>query len=53
MKRMEVFSLLGEMSAYLAHELKNATLPLELLSEVSEWNEDYIKVLRASIDRKD
>jgi signal transduction histidine kinase len=53
MKRMEVFSLLGEMSAYLAHELKNATLPLKLLSEVSEWNEDDIKVLRASIERID
>jgi len=37
MKRMEVFSLLGDMSTYLAHELKNATLPLKLLSEVSEW----------------
>jgi PAS domain S-box-containing protein len=52
-KRMEVFSLLGEMSAYLAHELKNATLPLKLLSEVSEWNEDDIKVVRASIERVD
>jgi signal transduction histidine kinase len=52
-KRMEVFSLLGEMSAYLAHELKNATLPLRLLSEVSEWNEDDIKVVRASIERVD
>lgn len=52
-RRMEVFSLLGEMSAYLAHELKNATLPLKLLSEVSEWNEDDIKVVRASIERAD
>jgi PAS domain S-box-containing protein len=52
-KRMEVFSLLGEMSAYLAHELKNATLPLKLLSEVSEWNEDDIKVVKASIERVD
>ncbi len=52
-KKMEVFSLLGEMSAYLAHELKNATLPLKLLSEVNEWNEEDIKVIRASIERVD
>ncbi|WP_448584407.1 sensor histidine kinase [Thermocrinis sp.] len=52
-KRMEVFSMLGEMSAHLAHELKNAMLPLKLMSEVDSWNEEDIKVVKTSVERID
>jgi len=52
-KRMELFSMLGEMSAHLAHELKNAMLPLKLLSEVESWNEEDVKVVKTSVERID
>ncbi|GBC88238.1 Sporulation kinase A [bacterium HR13] len=50
-KRMELFSMLGELSAGLAHELKNALLPLRLLSDVESWSKEDIRVVRFAIDK--
>ncbi|RLJ70548.1 PAS domain S-box-containing protein [Hydrogenivirga caldilitoris] len=51
LKRMELFSTLGEMSANLAHELKNAMLPLNLLSSVDKLSEEDLFVIRNSLSR--
>lgn len=53
LKRMEALYMLGEMSAGLAHELKNALLPMKLLSDVSNWDEEDVKVMRSAISRID
>ncbi len=50
-RKMELFSTLGEMSANFAHELKNAMLPLNLLTPVEELSEEDVKVIRRSISR--
>lgn len=50
-KKMEAFSMLGELSAGLAHELKNALLPIRLLSDVDNWTEEDIQVVRSAIDK--
>lgn len=50
-RRMEVFYMLGELSAGIAHELKNALLPIRLLMDVSKWDEEDIKVIRTAINR--
>ncbi|MFN3471850.1 MAG: PAS domain S-box protein [Aquificaceae bacterium] len=50
-RRMEVFYMLGELSAGIAHELKNALLPIKLLMDVSSWDEEDIKVVRSAINR--
>ena len=50
-RRMEIFSTLGEMSANFAHELKNAMLPLGLLSSVNRLSEEDISVIKNSISR--
>ncbi|MFN7065924.1 MAG: ATP-binding protein [Aquificaceae bacterium] len=50
-RRTEVFYMLGELSAGIAHELKNALLPIRLLIDVSSWDEEDIKVVRSAINR--
>ncbi len=50
-RRMEVFYMLGELSAGIAHELKNALLPIRLLMDVSNWDEEDIKVIRTAMNR--
>lgn len=50
-RRMEVFYMLGELSAGIAHELKNALLPIKLLMDLSSWDEEDIKVVRFAINR--
>lgn len=50
---MENLSLLGEMSVGLAHELKNALLPIRLLADVEEWDEEDINVVKQSLVRVD
>ncbi len=52
-KLMETLSLLGEMSVGLAHELKNALLPIRLLADVEEWDREDIKVVKQSLARVD
>ncbi|MFN3814055.1 MAG: ATP-binding protein [Aquificaceae bacterium] len=52
-KKMEALYMLGELSAGLAHELKNALLPVKLLSDVSNWDEEDVKVVRSAINRID
>ncbi|RMG99329.1 MAG: PAS domain S-box protein [Aquificota bacterium] len=51
MRKMEAFSMLGELSAGLAHELKNALLPIRLLSDVEGWGEEDIKVVKSAVER--
>ncbi len=51
LKRAEILSRLGEMSVNFAHELKNAMLPLNLLSGVSEFSDDDIDVIKNSLTR--
>lgn len=51
MRKMEVFSMLGEISAGLAHELKNAILPIKLLSDMEDWSEEDLRVVKSSIER--
>ena len=51
LKRMELLSTLGEMSANFAHELKNAMLPLRLLSSVENFSREDVEVIRNSLSR--
>lgn len=51
MKRMELFSALGEMSANFAHELKNAMLPLTLLMSDDELSKEDVDTVKKSLSR--
>ncbi len=53
LRKMEVLSTLGEMSANFAHELKNAMLPLKLLTSVDQFSEEDVQVIKKSIMRMD
>jgi len=53
MKRIEALSFLGEMSANLAHELKNALLPVKLLTSMDECDKKDIEIIKKSISRID
>lgn len=53
MKRMELFSVLGEMSANFAHEIKNAMLPLKLLTDIDELGREDVETIKTSITRMD
>jgi len=50
-KRMELLSTLGEMSANFAHELKNAMLPLSLLMSVDELSKEDVDTVKRSLSR--
>ena len=53
LRRREAMSILGEMSANFAHELKNAMLPLKLLSSVDSFSEEDVRVIRNSLMKMD
>lgn len=49
LRRMEVLSKMGEMSASFAHEVKNAILPIRLLSDINNIQKEDIKVILDSV----
>ncbi len=53
LRKMEILSSLGEMSASFAHELKNTMLPLKLLSSVDHLTEEDMEVIRRCIGKAD
>ncbi len=53
MRKTEALSFLGEMSANLAHELKNALLPVKLLTSMDECDKKDIEIIKKSISRID
>ncbi|MCS6875618.1 MAG: ATP-binding protein [Aquificaceae bacterium] len=52
-KLMETLSLMGEMSVGLAHELKNALLPVRLLADLEEWDKEDVSLIKQAIGRVD
>lgn len=53
LRRMEVLSKMGEMSASFAHEVKNAILPIRLLSDINNIQKEDIKVILDSVCKID